>query len=58
MMLYSLIMIHSFLSKILVISHFLVIIGILRVYFDKINFDDANFDKYDLETFIHVRLMT
>ena len=33
-------------------------IGILSVYFDKINFDDANFEKDDLETIIHVRLMT
>ena len=43
--------------KILIMSHFVVMICILSVDLNNINLDDDNFDEDDPEIIIHVRLM-
>ena len=49
-------MICSFVIKILIMSHFLLM-GILSVDFSNINLDEVNFYNNDRETIMHVRLM-
>ena len=58
-MLYLLIMIlYTFLMKILIKSNLLLIRGILPIDLDKINLDeDTNFDENNLDTDIYVRLL-
>ena len=49
-------MICSFVIKILIMSHFLLI-AVLSVDFSNINLDEVNFYNNDRETIMHVRLM-
>ena len=49
-------MICSFVIKILIMSHFLLM-GVLSVDFSNINLDEVNFYNNDRETIMHVRLM-
>ena len=53
-----LMMIYSFIIKILIKSSLLLIKDILTVDLDKSNLDnDNNFDEDDLDTIIHARLL-